>query len=60
MQNLFTQLDKKIYGGFFHISFGLNVNVFTKNKPNPAGARELSPQGLLLIRCDESYRQQRK
>lgn len=26
MQNLFTQLDKKIYGGFFHISFGLNVN----------------------------------
>ena len=30
MQNLFTQLDKKIYGGFFHISFGLNVIVFTK------------------------------
>lgn len=26
MQNLFTQLDKKIYGGFFHIGFGLNVN----------------------------------
>ena len=30
MQNLFTQLDKKIYGGFFHIGFGLNVTVFTK------------------------------
>lgn len=38
MQNLFTQLDKKIYGGFFHISFGFNVNVFTKNKSKPADA----------------------